>query len=79
MVLLAIVGLGAFYYIFKDSLFGSGSSGGPSKLSNGLANGNGKIGPAGAFGAGAGQGNGAASAGRDLAKAMKLAVREAFV
>lgn len=76
-VLLAMVGLGAFYYLFKDSLFGSGGS----KL--GKMNGNGstyggttgKVGPASADGAGTGTGQSSvAAAGRDLAKAMELAV-----
>lgn len=71
MVILALVGFGAFYFIFKDSLF-AGSSAGPAKLGNGTANG--KIGPAGPLGAGAGQGSGVPSGGRDLAKSMKLAV-----
>lgn len=79
-VLLALVGMGAIYYLFKDSLFGSGSS---DASKYGKMNGNGstygagsgKVGPAGADGAATGTGQSAvASAGRDLAKAMELAV-----
>ena len=74
-VLLGLLGIGAFYYFFKDSLFGGDE---PSRtVGNGTGStyggSSGKVGPAGANGAGTGNG-GVAAAGRDLAKAMKLAV-----
>jgi hypothetical protein len=77
-VLLALVGVGAIYYLFKDSLFGSGDSSKYGKVNgNGstYGAGSGKVGPAGADGAGTGTGSSSvAAAGRDLAKAMELAV-----
>lgn len=78
-VLLALVGMGAFYYLFKDSLFGSGDSSSKYGKMNGNGStygpGSGKVGPAGADGAATGTGQSAvAAAGRDLAKAMELAV-----
>lgn len=74
-ILIALVGLGGMLYLFKGALFGSDDS------SYGKLNGNGstyggntgKVGPAGANGAAVGNG-GIAAAGRDLAKAMQLAV-----
>ena len=47
-VLLAIVGIGAAYYLLKDSLFGD-SKGGPGRVGNGTGStyggGSGKVGP----------------------------------
>lgn len=78
-VLLALVGMGAIYYLFKDSLFGSRSDASKYGKMNGNGStygaGSGKVGPAGPDGAATGTGQSAvASAGRDLAKAMELAV-----
>ena len=79
-VLLALVGMGAFYFLFKDSLFNGDARGGLGKVNgNGstYGAGSGKVGPAGANGAAVGGSAGAtaaAAAGRDLAKAMQLAV-----
>jgi hypothetical protein len=74
-VLLALVGIGAAYYLFKDSLFGSGGASPHNLNGNGSTYGGntGKVGPAGADGAGVG-GNSVAAAGRDVAKAMKITV-----
>ncbi|KAK9899292.1 P450 reductase [Cystobasidium minutum MCA 4210] len=72
-VLLALVGLGAFYYLFKDSLFGSGNASPRNLNGNGSTYGGntGKVGPASADGAGTG-GNSIQAAGRDIAKALKI-------
>lgn len=74
-VLLVVIGLGAAYYLFKDSLFGSSSASPRNINGNGSTYGGntGKVGPASANGAGVG-GNSVAAAGRDIAKAMKLTV-----
>lgn len=74
-VLLALVGLGAFYYLFKDSLFGSGNASPRNLNGNGSTYGGntGKVGPASADGAGTG-GNSIQAAGRDIAKALKITV-----
>lgn len=75
-VLIGLLGIGAFYFMFKDSLF-SGKGPSPSVVGNGTGStyggSSGKVGPAGANGAAVG-GTGVGAAGRDLAKAMKLAV-----
>ena len=76
-ILIALVGLGAAYYLFKDSLFGAGGSSKYGKMNgNGSTYGGttGKVGPASADGAGVG-GNSIAAAGRDIAKALKITVR----
>lgn len=81
-VLLALVSIGAFYYLFKDSLFGSGDSKYGKLNGNGstYGAGSGKVGPASADGAGTGTGQSSiAAAGRDLAKAMELAVSPSLV
>ena len=76
-VLLAIVGIGAVYFLFKDKLFGESDG---RRVGNGTGSTYGgatksQVGPAGANGAGVGNGSAVGGAGRDLAKAMKLAAR----
>jgi len=73
-LILGIVGAGAFYFLFKDSIFGDVGARDLATLGNGTGSTyggtSGKVGPASANGAGVGNGG---SAGRDLAKALKLA------